>query len=92
VTPKEPDWLTKARREMAVAHERFDAIPTPTENTIVACAAALRAEGFTKNVSISGKPMSLEAVAAAGLWPLGDWVSLLKDWRYLCAEATEENA
>ncbi len=61
----------------------FLAWPQPTEDTIEACAAALKVEGFT-GFSVGGVHMTVDEIVAHELVPdVGDWVSLLHEWRFL---------
>lgn len=78
------DW-SKIREDRDAAKARYDAMPKPSEDTIEACLAALKAEDFG-TLSVGGKSMTLDEVYAAKLWPFGDWYTLLRDWRYLRAE------
>jgi hypothetical protein len=76
-----PDW-DAIRRDRLAELARFDAFPEPTENTVEACIAALRAEGCPEP-TVSGKDITFEAGVAQGIFPLEDLRSLLKDWRFL---------
>lgn len=82
------DW-TKVRKERDEALARYAAVPEPTENTIEACAAALKAEGFT-GMTISGVHYSVDEVVALNRFPLPEWISLLKDWRFVCQEGSRD--
>ena len=84
--PKTPDGKTDwdaITRERLVAQAAFDAIPDPTEDTIEACATALKAEGFEGSASYNGVKMSIDGLRTMTPMTLTDWRSLLKDWRYL---------
>jgi len=68
----------------------FLASPQPTEDTIEACAAALKAEGFP-GMSIGGVHMSVDEIEAKELVPfVEEWVSLLHEWRFLQAMPKED--
>lgn len=76
-----PDW-DAIHRDMLAERARFAEFPEPTENTVEACIAALRAEGCPEP-TVSGEAVTFEDGVARGVFPLGDLQSLLKDWRYL---------
>ena len=61
----------------------FEAFPQPTEDTIEACADALKAAGFL-GMSVSGEYLTVDRIVALELVPdVGDWISLLHEWRFL---------
>ena len=75
------DWA-KLRANLEADCARYAAMPLPTENTIEACAEALKAAGYP-HTSVSGVLMTIDEMVADGRWSLEDWRSMLQDWRFL---------
>lgn len=78
----DPDWRVNAKAKREAALARYHAMPLPTEDTIEACVAALKAEGF-KIGSIHGVTMTIDEMGTKLTWPLEQWQSVLHDWRFV---------
>ena len=75
------DWA-EIRANLEAERARYAATPLPAEDTIEACAEALKAEGFP-HTYVSGVLMTIDEMVADGRWSIDDWRSMLQDWRFL---------